>query len=88
MVYANRNIAAAMQAFTMASVQLLLKDITHDTVKDWFYRPVSQRQITITSTPVRYTLGLGDFSVPTSPKDVAIVLFHNNENHSFKDHGE
>ena len=66
---------------------LLLKDtaLVEAVKRIGLTRPVSQRQITITSILRAIHFGdLGDFSVPTSLKDVVIVLFHIDENHSFR----
>ena len=85
----NRNIAMAMQASDkgISRSGLLLKDtaLVEAVKRIGLTRPVSQRQITITSILRAIHFGdLGDFSVPTSLKDVVIVLFHIDENHSFK----
>ena len=85
----NRNIAMAMQASDkgISRSGLLLKDtaLVEAVKRIGLTRPVSQRQITITSILRAIHFGdLGDFSVPTSLKDVVIVLFNIDENHPFK----
>ncbi|MGB0628829.1 MAG: NAD-binding protein [Candidatus Thalassarchaeaceae archaeon] len=86
----NRNIAMAMQASDKGVPRsgLLLKDMALiEAVKRiGLTRPVSQRQITITSILRAIHFGdLGDFSVPTSLNDIVIVLFHIVEEHPFVD---
>ena len=86
----NRNIAMAMQASDKGIPRsgLLLKDMALiEAVKRiGLTRPVSQRQITITSILRAIHFGdLGDFSVPTSLNDIVIVLFHIVEEHPFVD---
>lgn len=85
----NRNIAMAMQATDkgIARSGLLLKDtaLVEAVKRIGLTRPVSQRQITITSILRAIHFGdLGDFSVPTSLKDLVIVLFHIDEEHPFR----
>ena len=84
----NRNIAMAMQASDkgISRSGLLLKDtaLVEAVKRIGLTRPVSQRQITITSILRAIHFGdLGDFSVPTSLKDLVIVLFHIEEDHPF-----